>query len=309
MFTIIICTYNGAAKIGHVLEKILSQNNLSNLVDSILVIDNASTDSTSDIIKELSQKHGLIHYLKEIKSGLSNARACGVKNCNTEWIIFLDDDNYIEQDWIKGVYRYILNNPNIGAFNGNVIPLFDRELNPDQQVRLDIVYLGLACTSSSKTILYHNPEDWMPFGAGLVIRTEPLKQLLNNGWLKSEGRKQNSIISGEDTEMVLHIIASGYSTGFCNDVILKHDIGVKRLEIEYLKKLYYSFGVAHYRSISVKKFGFLRVLKYGVISRFRMMKINLIDANRNHSRYEYYANILETSRIIGFFDAVHKRVF
>lgn len=308
MFTIIICTYNGAGRIGRVLDNVLKQDDFQDLVDSVLVIDNASNDNTSNIVNSLSQKNNRIRCLTEIKPGLSNARACGVRNCNSEWIIFLDDDNYIEQDWIKGANSYIANHPDVGAFNGNVIPIFNRELTSDEQVRLDIVYLGLACTSSSEKLLYHDPKKWLPFGAGLVIRTEPLKKLLNNGWLKSEGRKHNSIISGEDTEMVLHIVLSGYSTGFCNDIILRHDVGVKRLEMDYLKKLYYSFGVAHYRIISSKKLGGLRVVKYGTISKLKIMKMSMFDKIRNLSKQEFYTNILETCRIQGFFDAVHKRV-
>lgn len=308
MFSIIICTYNGSKKIKHVLDCVLKQNEFCEKVEDLIVVDNNSSDETSNIIKEYSKVNDKIKYIFESKPGLSNARACGVKNCNSEWIIFLDDDNYIEQDWIKGANSYITKHPNIGAFNGNVVPVFNRELTPDEQVRLDIVYLGLACTSSSEKLLYHEPEDWLPFGAGLVIRTEPLKKLLNNGWLKSEGRKQNSIISGEDTEMVLHIVSSGYSTGFCNDIILNHDVGVKRLEIEYLKKLYYSFGVAHYRSISSKKLGSLRVVKYGLISKLKIMKMSVFDKIRELYKHEFYTNILETCRIQGFFDAVHKRV-
>lgn len=308
MFSIIICTYNGGKKIKHVLDCVLRQNEFSEKVEALLVVDNNSSDETSNVIKEYSKVNDKIKYLFESKPGLSNARACGVRNCNSEWIIFLDDDNYIEQDWTKGANSYIANHPDVGAFNGNVIPIFNRELTSDEQVRLDIVYLGLACTSSSEKLLYHDPKKWLPFGAGLVIRTEPLKKLLNNGWLKSEGRKHNSIISGEDTEMVLHIVLSGYSTGFCNDIILRHDVGVKRLEMDYLKKLYYSFGVAHYRIISSKKLGGLRVVKYGTISKLKIMKMSMFDKIRNLSKQEFYTNILETCRIQGFFDAVHKRV-
>ncbi len=308
MFSIIICTYNGSKKIGHVLDCVLRQNAFYEKVDELIVVDNNSSDKTGDIIKEYAKCNEKIKYIFESKPGLSNARACGVQNCNSEWIIFLDDDNYIEQEWIIGVDDYIAENPDVGAFNGNVIPLFDRELTSDEQTRLDVVYLGLACTSSSEELVYHDPKEWLPFGAGLVIRTEPLKQLLANGWLKSEGRKQDSVISGEDTEMVLHIVSSGYSTGFCNDVVLRHDIGIKRLEIEYLKKLYYSFGVAHYWSISSKKLGNLRVLKYGMLSKLRLMSINLRSKDKKLSKHEYYTDVLEKCRVIGFFDAVHKRI-
>lgn len=308
MFSVIICSFNGSKKLKRVLDCALKQKGFYEKVEELIVIDNNSSDETGDIVKKYAENNDKIKYIFESKPGLSNARACGVKNCNSEWIIFLDDDNYIEQGWIMGANNYINANPNVGAFNGNVIPLFGSALSNDEQIRLEVAYLGLACTSTSEKLLYHDPNEWLPFGAGLVIRTEPLKNLLESGWLESEGRKQNAIISGEDTEMVLHIVSAGYDTGFCNDIILHHDVGIKRLDVEYLRKLYYSFGVAHYRSISVKNLGFLRVAKYGIISKFTIMKMNLFEKKRNLTKYEFYTNILETCRIQGFFDAVHKRV-
>lgn len=308
IFSVIICTYNGGKKLKHVLDCILKQNKFDELVDELIIVDNNSTDETHDIVVEYEQTHERVRGLYESKPGLTNARACGVKSCESEWIVFLDDDNYIEQGWIEGVNDYISVNPNMGAFNGNVIPIFERNLSEDEQTLLDIVYLGLACTSSLKTnILLPDSKKWLPFGAGLVIRAAPLKNLLNKGWLNSEGRKQDLVISGEDTEMVLHIISSGLDTGFCKEVTMFHDIGLKRLNMEYLQKLYYSFGVAHYNSISVKKYGNLRVIKYSIISKFNICKMRMTRNNASISKHDYYYNVLEEYRIRGFFDSVKKK--
>lgn len=40
-----------------------------------------------------------------------------------------------------------------------------------------------------------------PIGAGIVIPTEPLKELSENGWLNSSGRTKDKLTSGEDGEI------------------------------------------------------------------------------------------------------------
>ena len=51
LFTVVICTYNGSKNLEEVLDAICVCTDLDKLVDQIIVVDNASTDGTRDIIK------------------------------------------------------------------------------------------------------------------------------------------------------------------------------------------------------------------------------------------------------------------
>lgn len=243
-FTIVICTYNGGTRIGKVLDKILSQNDLENLVYKILVVDNNSDDNTKDVITQYVSEFNLVYYIFEKQPGLSHARKAGVKNTETEWIVFLDDDNYITPHWIELINDYRLRNEKVGVFNGAVIPNLEFNGSSVFLKRLESSYKVLACTHLSVEKLAENPKTPFrnPIGAGMVIRTEPLKDLLKVGWLEASGRTKDNLASGEDGEMAYCVKNHGYEFGFCKDAILYHGIPKSRLEDDYLKRIWYEIG-------------------------------------------------------------------
>ncbi|MGE1101265.1 glycosyltransferase [Peribacillus simplex] len=240
LFTLIIFAYNAQDRIREVIESVLKQEYLDSYVEDILIIDNNSLDDTAEIIKFYQQKHKLIRYIFEGKQGLSNARLTGIKNTSTPWVVFIDDDNILETNWISEAYKFITKNQDVGAFNGSVIPEFTEKLTDLEKDRLEIALESLACTHLSRESInfenYNHPYD-LPFGAGLVIKKSPLDNLINAGWLSLEGRKGDSLSSGEDSEMCLFIKNEGYSYGYNPKMIINHKISKKRLEESYLKRL------------------------------------------------------------------------
>ncbi|MDP6655423.1 MAG: glycosyltransferase [SAR324 cluster bacterium] len=58
----------------------------------LIVVDDASTDSTQEILTSYSGKIRSITFSKNL--GVSAARNAAVKNCDSEWIAFLDSDDF-----------------------------------------------------------------------------------------------------------------------------------------------------------------------------------------------------------------------
>lgn len=243
-FTIIICTYNGGARISGVLEKILRQGKSLEVIDKIVVVDNNSSDNTREVVLRYSVNRPCVKYVFEGAPGLSNARRAGVNVANTEWIIFLDDDNYITPHWLENVVNYTRNHPMVGAFNGAVIPKLEFEGTVEYIKRLEASYKVLACTHIDQNDLQKNPKSPFrnPIGAGMIILTKPLKQLVDKGWLSASGRTKDNLASGEDGEMAYWVKDQGYQFGFCKDAVLYHSIPKARLEDNYLTKMWYEIG-------------------------------------------------------------------
>lgn len=244
--TVIICTYNGGERLVTVLDKLYEQNEMANYVSEVLIIDNHSTDGTKDLILQYAGRdiEVPIHYAYEPNVGLSNARKCGVDLCTTEWIAFLDDDNFLQQGWLKAVVNYIRMNPNVGAFNGAVIPEVPFAMTPDDEKRLRSSLKVLACTHYDTAQLEKNKKTPFrnPIGAGMVIRTAPLKELSVNGWLNSNGRTGEKLTSGEDGEMAFYVKNKGYDFGFCSDAVLLHQMTENRIQDEYLNRMWFEIG-------------------------------------------------------------------
>lgn len=291
--TIIICCYNGARRIVRVLDNIYSQESGKQFIKEILFVDNHSTDNIRQIIDSY-KKRDLpfpLNYIYEENPGLSNARKAGVDACNTSWIAFLDDDNFIASDWIIHIVDYIDRHPNVGVFNGAVIPYTTFERTADEEKKLKASLKALACTHYSCDNLKKTPLSPFrnPIGAGMVIRTEPLKKLSHVGWLSSAGRTQENLTSGEDGEMAFYVKRQGYDFGFSSQAILYHEISRNRLEDQYLKRIWYEMGKGVALMAKKQNTGILKDLCY------RILLVGRLVVYRIENRYKgtYYLDYIQ----------------
>lgn len=95
LVSIIIPLYNNEKYIAHALESCINQE-YGNI--EIIVIDDGSTDNSSDIVKNYSSKDTRIKYIYQENGGVSSARNNGMSNAKGEYITFLDSDDYLASD-------------------------------------------------------------------------------------------------------------------------------------------------------------------------------------------------------------------
>ena len=88
--TVIIPTYNRYELLRRAIFSLLKQ---SYRVDEIIVVDDGSSDNTSNITQDFPQ----IKYFYQNNSGVSAARNLGIKKATNEWLAFLDSDD----EWHK----------------------------------------------------------------------------------------------------------------------------------------------------------------------------------------------------------------
>jgi glycosyltransferase involved in cell wall biosynthesis len=89
----IIPFYNNENTLSTMLDSILSGTVIPS---EILLIDDGSTDYSSEIAKQYEYKYDCIKYLHQEHSGVSSARNLGISSATGYWISFLDADDYIE---------------------------------------------------------------------------------------------------------------------------------------------------------------------------------------------------------------------
>lgn len=294
VLTIIICCYNGADRLIKVLDHIYSQRNIEKYVSEVIVVDNHSTDKTKEIVCSYEKDNILVvplRYIYEGKLGLSNARKKGVDSCTTDWIVFLDDDNLIQSEWIEHISNYIRYNPKVGVLNGAVIPYVPFNISKDETLRLKASLKVLACTHYNFEELNRNKKTPFrnPIGAGMVIRAEPLKKLSENGWLNSSGRTKDDLTSGEDGEMAFYVKSMGYDFGFCPDAVLYHEMNRGRIQDDYLNKMWYEIGKGVAIVAKEQEIGRLKLLAYKVLLYYRLVGYYL----KNKYKGKYYRQYIE----------------
>lgn len=118
--SVIIVTYNRLELLAECLQCIEQQEKK---FDHVVVVDNASTDGTSEFLKQYEKKY---HILTEKENG-GGAKGFmdGVKyihdNIKTDWILMIDDDAMLCDSYLSTLERYAQNNPDIKAFSGSVM--------------------------------------------------------------------------------------------------------------------------------------------------------------------------------------------
>lgn len=290
--TIIMCCYNSEQYLHNTLNKVFAQQNIKKYLQEVIIVDNHSTDSTKNIIFQFIEKTLPIplRYAYEGKPGLSNARKKGVDLCTTKWIAFLDDDNFIEPNWIENIAQYIETNKKIGVLNGAVIPYVSFQMSKKENQRLQASLKVLACTHYDIEKVKNHPCSPFrnPIGAGMVILAEPLKNLSSNGWLHSSGRTKDNLSSGEDGEMAFYVKNQGYEFGFCPKAILYHAINRNRLKDTYLKKIWFEAGYGVAGVIKNKDIGKIKSLGYEMLIQCRRVLYSL----QNGYKGKYYRHYI-----------------
>ena len=99
--SIIIPIYNVAPYLCQCLDSVLTQT-YRNL--EIILIDDGSTDGSSEIATTYAQKDARIIYLYQANQGLSAARNRGLKLATSDFISFADSDDYCDPTLIEYLY-------------------------------------------------------------------------------------------------------------------------------------------------------------------------------------------------------------
>src|SRR5690349_18627126 len=98
LISVIVCTYNRAQSVYRTLLSLSLMAVPADVDWEVLVVDNNSTDATSEVVKRFTQRSGMtVRYLFEGRQGLNHARNAGVKAAHGNLLFFLDDDVEVTQ--------------------------------------------------------------------------------------------------------------------------------------------------------------------------------------------------------------------
>ena len=98
LVSIIIPAYNTAEYIHRAIESSIRQTH-SNI--EIIIIDDGSTDNTLEIAKKYAEKDSRIRVIHQDNGGVSSARNHGMREANAEYYVFLDSDDWLEDDAVE----------------------------------------------------------------------------------------------------------------------------------------------------------------------------------------------------------------
>ena len=239
--SILVCCYNGEHIIAETLAYIANQKVSSDNWELIL-IDNNSSDNTSKIATESWNFESMPNFriVKEEKPGLSFARLKGISEAKYDIVSFVDDDNFIPENWVE----YLLEkfkNPEIGVLGCTSIGKFDYETPKWYEQHKLAFATGVLYPQNFSDVT----KDALIYGAGMSLRNEIFKKLNDNNWepylTDRVGNKQSG---GGDSEISLAARLLGYKIYYSNEIHTQHKIASNRLTWERLKAMTAGFGEA-----------------------------------------------------------------
>jgi glycosyltransferase involved in cell wall biosynthesis len=125
--SVVVCTYNRADMLSTALESLVQQT-LDKRLYEVIVVDNASSDATPEVLRGLRARYGEwnIVLAREDRLGLGYARNAGVREARGAYVAFMDDDAWADKDWLKlalGCFEYVKPTPFV--VGGPILPFYD----------------------------------------------------------------------------------------------------------------------------------------------------------------------------------------
>ncbi len=241
--TVVICTWNRAALLDRTLEQV-ARIDLAGLDDwELLVVNNASTDDTADVLRRHTGRLPL-RVLEEPRPGKPHAANLAIAQARHDLTAWTDDDVLVERGWLKAIVAAARQHPQAAYFGGPIDPLFSVE--PPAWIRRHIgelraPYAMLDLGPAIRPFAEHE----IPFGANLGLRRTLLDDLRFDPRLGPAGDNQ---IRGEETALVRQLRARGAVGLWVGTARVQHYIPPARLTASYLRGYYHGLGRTDVRS-------------------------------------------------------------
>jgi len=251
--TVVICTYNGAARLPGLLERLASQVLTTAVTWEILVVDNNSCDCTAQVVQQyqnLSAFINKLHYAFEPLQGLAFARRHAVQAAQGELLAFLDDDNLPSPYWVQAVYDFGHQYPDAGAYGSQILGRY--EVEPPRGFERIACFLAVI-DRGNQPFRYDLLRRWLfPAGAGLVVRRQAWLAQVPAHPVLSGVAAQNLSGKGEDIETLSYLRKAGWPIWHNPNMQIEHIIGCDRMTPRYLLTLFRSVGLSRHHSRMIR---------------------------------------------------------
>lgn len=253
--SIIVCTYNRDCYIGQCLDRIATCTFDAGMFEIVLV-DNNSTDGTALECSAFAARHPEINYryFLEARQGLSYARNRGISEASGDVLVFLDDDSFVEPDYLSKLTEYLEQYGDTAAFGGRIDPVFESGRTPDWLCKWTYSWVS-AINLGDEVIPFKNGK--YPIGANMGFRRSSLDSA--GTFDTSLGRTGKNLLGGEEKDIFSRIAASGGEILYFPDIKVRHMIPERRTTRDYIVR--FAQGIGYSEFVRCSRKGWKALLK------------------------------------------------
>ncbi|MGL5083416.1 MAG: glycosyltransferase [Microcoleaceae cyanobacterium] len=218
----IICTHNRDQYLGAAIDSLLNQDFAA---FEVIVVDNASSDRTREVVED-RLPHPRLNYVYEPVTGLSVARNRGAKVAQSAILAYLDDDAVASPQWLQVLCQAYQDNEKLAIAGGKVTLIWPPGvtepvwLSPGLAGNLGAYDLGPDPVNITHPGL-------TPRGLNYSIRRSFLEHI--GGFDLNLGRVGKRLLSNEElmtTELALN---QGWQVVYLPEALVAHNVAPERV--------------------------------------------------------------------------------
>jgi glucosyl-dolichyl phosphate glucuronosyltransferase len=233
--SVVIATYNRAQLLEETLRSLLGAD-FSDIKHEVIVVDNNSTDGTSDLVALFAKQHATLRGIREPNQGLSHARNAGIAAATGEVIAFLDDDVEVDSSWPKAILESFRVS-GVTCVTGKVLAYGEAAppawLPPRLHFLVSLADLGDAVRP------LHGREK--PLGCNMAFRRTVFETV--GGFDTSLGRSAHTLLGGEEVMLFYRMKAAGGVALYSPKALVHHKIAPKT-QVQYVFEHAFWLGVS-----------------------------------------------------------------
>lgn len=257
MISIIVCTYNRDKYLYGALQYIATNGFSADSYEIILVNNNSTDDTEKECIRFQSDYPEVkFRYFLETAQGLSFARNRGIKESRGEILLFLDDDSFVQKDYLVNLVRNLEDYPDADAFGGKITPLFESGVTPEWLAKWNKSWIS-AIDLGNRVKLFKKGK--YPIGANMGIRRSCLEAV--GDFNTKLGRSRKNLMGGEEKDIFNRIRNQGGKIYYFPDVEVQHIIPPSRTTKEFICKMGEGIGMSErIRTLDISRWSYIKRL-------------------------------------------------
>jgi glycosyltransferase involved in cell wall biosynthesis len=245
-----ICVHNPRLSVLRLVLYALARQTVVPEAYRVFIVDNASQSPVpAEVLAPLAERGIKFCIIHEPRLGIAQARLRAIEATEAAWVLFVDDDNVLDVDYLEEGFKFIAGNPNIACFGGKL--LLPSELTPAKWCRPYLGYLAIRDLGDAVVSgVSETWQEWEPPTAGAFVRREVLMQYevlaARCRDVLSLGRNgTNNLASCEDSLIMSMAAKLGMATAYNPRLRLWHHLNPRRFQLTYLLRLMKAYGFSH----------------------------------------------------------------
>jgi glycosyltransferase involved in cell wall biosynthesis len=301
--SILIPTYNRRDVLIRTIESLRQLRVPSGVAVELLVVANACTDDTVATVEAAAPSMPFpTRCVSELTPGLNAARNRCVTEAAGDILAFLDDDVWVEPDWLAGLLEVYRSCP--ADMVGGRVYLWWEAVQPPPWMS-DIVEDRISSNDQGDAVREYDGGK-LAIGANISFRRKVFETvgLFRHGL----DRTGTSLLGGGETELVDRAVKAGLRMFYAPKAVVKHWVAPERIESKYLSRV--SFGAGQTAIFRLPRFGAPDVMYHLAGRTSRLVRHGLLElwAAARGDRKTAIANRMHRVQAMGGFAGIWQRL-